>query len=56
MTCREVLLTLNLIGQFYLPPRLNSANNEKRNGSIPIVEIDKIPLQNKLGLLAPVPK
>jgi hypothetical protein len=54
MACREVLLTLSRIGLICLPPRLNSANNEKRNRSIPVVKIDQIPLQNKLGNLAPV--
>ena len=37
-----------------LPPRLTNANNEKRNRSIPVVKIDQIPLQDKLGNLAPV--
>ena len=54
MACREVLLTLSRIGLICLPPRLNSANNEKRNRSIPVVKIDQIPLQDKLGNLAPV--
>ena len=56
MACREVLLTLSRIGLICLPPRLNSANNEKRNRSIPVVKIDQIPLQNKLGNPALVPK
>jgi hypothetical protein len=54
MACREVLLTLNRKGLITLPPRLNNANNEKRNRSIPIVKIDQIPLQDKLGNLTPV--
>ena len=54
MACREVLLTLSRIGLICLPPRLNSANNEKRNRSIPVVKIDQIHLQDKLGNLAPV--
>ena len=54
MACREVLLTLSRIGLICLPPRLNSANNEKRNRSIPVVKIDQTPLQDKLGNLAPV--
>jgi len=54
MACREVLLTLSRSGLITLPPRLTSANNEKRNRSIPVVKIDQIPLQDKLGNLAPV--
>jgi hypothetical protein len=56
MTCLEILLTLNRIGLICLPPRLNSANNEKRKRSIPVVKIDQIRLQNKLDNLAPVTK
>jgi hypothetical protein len=41
MACREVLLTLNRKGLISLPPRIHSANNEKRNRSIPLVETDK---------------
>lgn len=47
MACREVLLTLNRKGLISLPPRLNSANNEKRNRSIPLVEIEQTPLKGK---------
>ena len=54
MACREVLLTLNRSGLITLPPRLKNANNEKRNRSIPVVKVDQIPLQDKLGNLAPV--
>ena len=54
MACRELLLTLSRMGLITLPPRLNSANNEKRNRSISVVNIDQIPLQDKLGKLAPV--
>ena len=54
MACREVLLTLNRKGLITLPPRLNSANNDKRNRSIPVVEIDKSSLNGKLSDLAPV--
>jgi len=54
MACREVLLTLNRKDLITLPPRLCSANNDKRNRSIPIVEIDQTPLQGKLSDLAPV--
>ena len=54
MACREILLTLNRKGLITLPPRLNSANNDKRNRSIPIVEIDQTPLQEKLSNLPSV--
>ena len=54
MACREVLLTLNRKDLITLPPRLNNTNNEKRNRSIPVVKIDPIPLQDKLGNLTPV--
>jgi len=54
MACRELLLTLNRKGLITLPPRLTSANNEKRNRSIPVVHIDQTPLQDKLANLAPV--
>jgi len=54
MACREVLLTLNRKGLITLPPRLNSANNDKRNRSIPVVEIDKSSLNGKLSDFAPV--
>jgi hypothetical protein len=47
MACRELLLTLNRKGLITLPPRLTSANNEKRNRVIPVIEIDQTPLQGK---------
>ena len=42
MACREVLLTLKRKGLITLPPRFNSANNDKRNRAIPIVETDPL--------------
>ena len=54
MACRELLLTLSRMGLITLPSRINNANNEKRNRSIPVVKIDQIPLQDKLGNLASV--
>ena len=46
MACRELLLTLNRKGLITLPPRLTSASNEKRNRTIPVVNIDQSPLQD----------
>jgi len=54
MACRELLLTLNRKGLITLPPRLSSASNEKRNRTIPVVNIDQSPLQDKMSNLAPV--
>ncbi len=54
MACRELLLTLSRSGLISLPARINNANNDKRNRSIPVVKIDQIPLKDKLGKLAPV--
>jgi hypothetical protein len=54
MACRELLLTLNRKGLITLPPRLASANNDKRNRSIPVIEIDQTPLEEKLSHLPPV--
>jgi hypothetical protein len=54
MACREVLLTLKRKGLLRLPPRKNSAYNEKRNQFIPIVTIDQTPIACKLADLPPV--
>jgi hypothetical protein len=54
MACREVLLTLQRKGLITLPPQFNSANNDKRNQSIPVVQTDQTPLQEKLSHLPPV--
>jgi hypothetical protein len=51
MACREVLLTLQRKDLIALPPRFNSANNDKRNRSIPVVETDQTLLQDKLSNL-----
>ena len=51
MACRELLLTLNRKNLITLPPRLTSANNEKRNRTIPVVNIDRSPLKEKLTSL-----
>ena len=54
MACRELLLTLSRKGLITLPPRLRSANNEKRNRTIPVVNIDQTPSQETLANLGPV--
>lgn len=54
MACREILLTLNRKGLITLPPRFSSANNDKRNRAIPIVEIDQSPVKGKPSDLPPV--
>jgi hypothetical protein len=54
MACRELLLTLKRKDLITLPPRFNSAHNDKRNRSIPVVEIDQSPLQGKPSALPPV--
>jgi hypothetical protein len=51
MACRELLLTLSRKDLITLPPRLSSANNEKRNRTIPVVNIDQTPLQQTLANL-----
>ena len=54
MACRELLLTLSRKGLINLPPRLISAHNDKRNRSIPIVEIEQTPLQGKASEFQPI--
>ena len=54
MACRELLLTLKRKGFITLPPRFNSANNDKRNRSIPVIEIEQTPLQGMPSELPPV--
>jgi len=54
MACREVLLTLKRRGLLKLPPRKNNAHNDKRNQTIPVIEIDKSPLIGKLSNFPPV--
>ena len=49
MACREILLTLNRKRLLKLPPRKNSAYNEKRNRFIPVVQIDQSPINCKLA-------
>ena len=54
MACRELLLTLSRKSLITLPPRLISAHNDKRNRSIPVVEIAQNPLNGKPSQLPPV--
>jgi len=54
MACREVLLTLKRKGFIALPPRKTSAHNDKRNCSIPVVEIQQTPLKGKSSHFEPV--
>lgn len=54
MACRELLLTLSRKGLITLPPRLISAHNDKRNRSIPVVEIEQNLLNGKPSQLPPV--
>ena len=54
MACRELLLTLKRKGFLRLPPRKNSAYNEKRNRSIPVIDTDQTPIQGRLSDLPPV--
>jgi hypothetical protein len=54
MACREILLTLNRKGLIALPPRLNNANNHKRNKIIPLIAVDQTPLQAALCKLPPI--
>ena len=54
MACRELLLTLKRKDLITLPPRFNSAHNDKRNRSIPIVDIDRAPLKGRPSALPTV--
>jgi hypothetical protein len=47
MACRELLLTLNRRSLITLPPRLASTNNNKRNQSLLVIEIDQAPFRRK---------
>jgi len=54
MACREILLALKRMGFITLPARKNSAHNDKRNRSIPVVEIEQTPLQGTPSEFQPV--
>ena len=53
MACRELLLRLERMGFFQLPPRRNSAYNEKRNRMPSMVKTIEIPLEGKLSHFGP---
>jgi len=54
MACREILLTLHRNGLLNLPPGKHDGRNLKRNRSIPVVKIQKIPLEGKPSDFEPV--
>jgi len=54
MACRELLLTLKRKEFISLPPGYHNGNNEKRNRIIPVVEIEKTPLEGKPSHFEPV--
>ena len=51
MACREILLTLYRKNLIKLPPGIHDGRNLKRNRSIPVIEINQTPLQDKLSNL-----
>lgn len=54
MACREILITLYRKGLIDYPPGLHDGKNKKRNRTIPLVKIAKIPISSKLAILGPV--
>lgn len=54
MACRELLLTLERSGYLTLPPRQADPHNDKRNRSIPCLEIDQTPIEAPLANLPPI--
>lgn len=48
MSCRNLLLTLYRKGLINLPPGKNDGNNQRRNKSIPLINIQQDPLTGKL--------
>ena len=45
MACREILVTLERKNLISLPPGLHNGRNQKRNRSIPFIEIDQTPIR-----------
>jgi len=54
MACRELLLRLERMGFIQLPPRLNSAHNEKRNRMPSMAKTIETPLEGKLSHFCPL--
>jgi hypothetical protein len=54
MACREILLRLEQMGLIQLPPRRNSAFNERRNRMPPMVKTLETPLQGTLSHFGPL--
>jgi len=54
MACRELLLRLERMGLIQLPPRKNSAYNEKRNRMPSMAKTIETPLEGKLSQFGPV--
>jgi len=54
MACREILVTLYCKGLIDLPPGKHDGRNQKRNRSIPFVQIDQNPIKANLADLGPV--
>ena len=54
MACREILLTLHRKGLINIPPAKCSSNNDLRNKSIPVVDIDRSPMKETLSDFGPV--
>jgi len=54
MACREILLRLERMGLIQLPPRQNSAFNERRNRMPSMVKTLQTPLEGKLAHLGPL--
>lgn len=48
MACREILVTLERKNLISLPPGLHNGRNQKRNRSIPFIEIDQTPIRARL--------
>jgi hypothetical protein len=54
MACREILLTLHRKGLIKIPPAKCSSNNDFRNKSTSVIDIDKSPMEGTLSDFAPV--
>lgn len=54
MACREILLRLEQMGLIQLPPRRNSAFNERRNRMPSMVKTLETPLEGKLSHFSPL--